>query len=40
MSEPTCINLAQMFGDRYRIGHDEAAVTWGERSDPWMMTIP
>jgi hypothetical protein len=40
MSEPTCINLAQMFSDRYRIGHDEAAITWGERRDPWMMTIP
>lgn len=33
-------NLRELFGDRYRIGHDPAAVTWGERADPWMMTIP
>jgi hypothetical protein len=37
---PTCINLRERFGDRYRIGHDPAAETWGERDDPWMMTIP
>lgn len=36
---PTCLNLAELFGDRYRIGHDEVAQTWGERADPWMMTI-
>jgi hypothetical protein len=35
-----CIDLAAMFGEQYRIGHDEAAATWGERRDPWMMTIP
>jgi hypothetical protein len=29
-----------MFGDRFRIAHDEAAATWGERRDPWMMTLP
>jgi hypothetical protein len=40
MCEPTCINLEKTYGDRYRIGHDEVAVTWGERRDPWMMTIP
>jgi hypothetical protein len=36
----TCINLRERFGDRFRIGHDPAAVTWGEKADPWMMTIP
>ena len=36
----TCINLQVRFGQQYRISHDEAASTWGERADPWMMTIP
>ena len=37
---PTCVNLRERFGQQYRISHDEAALTWGERADPWMMTIP
>lgn len=37
---PACINLADTFGDRFRITHDESAVTWGDRRDPWMMQIP
>jgi hypothetical protein len=36
----TCINLQKLCGDRYRIGHDDAAQTWGERADPWVMTVP
>jgi hypothetical protein len=36
----TCPNLKALFGDRYRIGHDPSAVTWGERADPWAMTLP
>ena len=34
---PTCINLRERFGQRYRIGFDEAA---GNRDDSWMMIIP
>jgi hypothetical protein len=34
-----CINLRRSFGQRYKIGFDEAAVTWGERADPWMQTL-
>ena len=34
---PTCINLRECFGQKYRIGFDDAA---GNRDDPWMMTIP
>jgi hypothetical protein len=37
---PTCIDLQERFGRQYRISHDDAASTWGERTDPWMMTIP
>src|SRR5262249_34671141 len=36
----TCINLTELFGDRYRLGHDPAAQTRGERADPWAMTLP
>ncbi len=36
----TCINLRERFGDRYKIGHDEAAVTYAEQRDPWMQTLP
>jgi hypothetical protein len=36
----TCIDLRERFGDPYKIGHDEAAATWGERREPWMQTIP
>src|SRR6516162_1536222 len=35
-----CINLKAIYGQKYRIGHDPAAITWGEKTDPWMMTIP
>jgi hypothetical protein len=34
---PTCINLRERFGEKYRIGFEEAAEN---RNDPWMMTIP
>jgi hypothetical protein len=37
---PTCPNLRELFGDRFRIGHDPVAETYAERNDPWMMTIP
>src|SRR5262249_13624280 len=36
---PDCIDLRHRFGARYRITHDPAAVTWGERRDPWMMEL-
>jgi len=36
----TCIDRQELCGDRCRIGHDEAAQTWGEQSDPCPMTIP
>jgi hypothetical protein len=35
-----CINLKAIYGQKYRIGHDPAAFTWVEKTDPWMMTIP
>jgi hypothetical protein len=34
------VNLKERFGHQYKIGHDPAATTWGEKADPWMMTIP
>ncbi len=39
MTQPRCIDLAARFGRDYRLGHDEAAATWGERRDPWMRTL-
>ena len=33
---PTCIDLRERFGQKYRIGFDEAVET---KNDPWMMTI-
>ena len=33
----TCINLLERFGERYRIGFDEAAES---KTDPWEMTVP
>ena len=33
-------NLCALFGDRFRIGHDPAAKTPTQRSDPWMMQMP
>jgi hypothetical protein len=38
-ASPTCLNLSELFGDRFRIGHDPVAETWKEKQDPWMMTI-
>jgi hypothetical protein len=32
-------NLKELFGDRFKIAHDEAASS-AERDDPWMMQIP
>src|SRR5271165_4413840 len=32
-------NLKELFGDRYRIGHDPIAQTRTERNDPWMMAL-
>lgn len=37
---PPCVNLKQLFGDRYKISFDPAAETWGNRRDPWLMQIP
>jgi hypothetical protein len=38
--QPPCPNLKELFGDRYRIGHDSAADKPSERKDPWLTTIP
>jgi hypothetical protein len=35
-----CINLREHFGAQFKIGYDPAAVTPGEKSDPWLMTMP
>jgi hypothetical protein len=32
-------NLRDLFGDRYRIGHDPAAETYAEKDDPSMQTL-
>jgi hypothetical protein len=40
MPAPTCLNLRDLYGERFLIRHDPSAATWGERADPWMMTIP
>jgi hypothetical protein len=37
---PTCLNLNVLFGKRFRISNDSAAITPSERKNPWMMTIP
>lgn len=34
-----CINLKEVYGERYRITLDPAAETLAERKDPWMFTI-
>jgi hypothetical protein len=39
VKRPTCIDLAKHFGDKYRIGHDQAAITPSERHNPWMKTV-
>jgi hypothetical protein len=35
-----CINLRERLGNRFRISHDPAALTRGERNDPWLMVVP
>src|SRR5262249_46552024 len=40
MTMAKCPNLREIYGDRYRIGHDAVATTPSERKNPWMMTIP
>src|SRR5262249_17533956 len=37
MPSPICLNLRALFGDKFRISHDEAA---DSSADPWMQTIP
>ncbi len=40
MRDPAeCPNLRELYGDRFRIGHDPLAATPSQRKDPWMMTI-
>jgi hypothetical protein len=33
-------NLQNLYGGRYRVGHDPVAVTPSEEADPWLMEIP
>jgi hypothetical protein len=43
MSAPACVNLLEVFGDKYRIEYDPAydpKRVRHENRDPWMMTIP
>jgi hypothetical protein len=35
-----CPNLRDLFGDRFKIGHDPTVATRSEKRDPWMQTIP
>ena len=39
MAEPTCINLAERFGQRYRIGYEEQAADWPVAERPWLARI-
>lgn len=39
MQEPECLNLRDLYGEHYKIGHDESAATYRERQDPWNMTL-
>lgn len=38
MSRGKCIDIKELFGNRYRIVFDEAVVSW--TSDPWYYQIP
>ncbi len=43
MAEPTCINLAERFGRRWRIGWEANGATkaqWPKEDWPWLMEIP
>jgi hypothetical protein len=43
VSEPACVNLAQLFGDRYKVAYDPAYDPFNvphDKRDPWMMQLP
>jgi hypothetical protein len=40
MRDPTCVNLQQEFGDRYRVTRDPASTPRGATDDPWNQRIP
>jgi hypothetical protein len=37
--EATCVNLAARFGRDYKVTHDPAARSRGERRDPWLAQL-
>ncbi len=39
MSEPSCIDLAERYGRRYRIRHEEQAAEWPPADRPWLARI-
>ncbi len=39
MSEPSCIDLAERFGRRYRIGYEAQAADWPPADRPWLARI-
>ncbi len=39
MSEPSCIDLAERFGRRYRIRYEEQATEWPPADRPWLARI-
>jgi hypothetical protein len=42
LSEPSCPNLAELFGDRYKVTYDPAydRPNDPDKRDPWMMQLP
>ena len=39
MTEPTCINLAEQYGNRYRIAYEEQWAEWPAAERPWLARI-
>lgn len=41
MTDPVCLNLRKLFGDRFKISNDPAArYEPNSRNDPWLFIIP
>lgn len=39
MTEPTCVNLAERFGHRFRIVYEEQVAEWPVADRPWLARI-
>jgi hypothetical protein len=43
LGEPSCVNLLEPYGDRYKVAYDPAYDPFNvprDRLDPWMMVLP